>query len=102
MSLSDTLLYLLYQAAGQAPMIPLDDHLRPQWLFAATVHEGCNRAGYYERGEFAETYDWGDDRPQPTRRRASAGPKPLVPQTLVTMAGTCRPTAPRIWGYRRA
>ena len=56
-NLSETILYLLYQIAGQAPMIPLDDQLRPQWLFSATVHEGCDRAGYYEQGEFAETYD---------------------------------------------
>jgi NiFe/NiFeSe hydrogenase small subunit C-terminal len=38
-------------------MIPLDEHLRPQWLFGITVHEGCDRAGYYEQGEFAATYD---------------------------------------------
>jgi hydrogenase small subunit len=56
-NLSETLLYLLYQMAGQAPMIPLDDQLRPQWLFGSTVHEDCNRAGYYEQGEFAQTYD---------------------------------------------
>ena len=28
-NLSETILYLLYQATGQAPMIPLDDALRP-------------------------------------------------------------------------
>jgi hydrogenase small subunit len=50
----ETLLYLLYQVAGRAPMIPLDDQLRPTWLFGKTVHEGCDRAGYYEQGEFAE------------------------------------------------
>ncbi len=49
----ETLLYLLYQAAGLAPMIPLDDALRPTWLFGKTVHEGCDRAGYYEQGDFA-------------------------------------------------
>ena len=51
---SETLTYLLYQAAGSAPMIPLDDKLRPTWLFGATVHEGCDRAGYYEQGQFAD------------------------------------------------
>ena len=50
------ILYLLYQATGQAPMIPLDEQLRPHWLFGATVHEGCDRAGYYEQGEFAKEY----------------------------------------------
>ena len=29
----ETLLYLLHMAAGRAPMIPLDDALRPTWLF---------------------------------------------------------------------
>ncbi|MGO9519033.1 MAG: hydrogenase expression protein HypE [Candidatus Korobacteraceae bacterium] len=52
----ETVLYLLYQVAGLAPMIPLDDQLRPKWLFGATVHEGCDRAGYYEQGDFATDY----------------------------------------------
>jgi hydrogenase small subunit len=55
-NLSETILYLLYQVAGQAPMIPLDEALRPTWLFGATVHEGCDRAGYYEQGDFAGEY----------------------------------------------
>ena len=52
----ETLLYLLYQVAGLAPMIPLDEQLRPTWLFGKTVHEGCDRAGYYEQGDFAREY----------------------------------------------
>jgi hydrogenase small subunit len=52
----ETLLYLLYQAAGLAPMIPLDDQLRPTWLFGKTVHEGCDRGSYYEQGDFAPEY----------------------------------------------
>ncbi|MGH7706418.1 MAG: hydrogenase expression protein HypE [Vulcanimicrobiaceae bacterium] len=56
-NLSETILYLLWQAAGYAPMIPLDDAGRPQWLFGATVHEGCDRGGYYEQGDFATEYD---------------------------------------------
>jgi hydrogenase small subunit len=51
-----TLLYLLYQAVDRAPMIPLDNSLRPEWLFGQTVHEGCDRGGYYEQAEFAEEY----------------------------------------------
>ena len=39
-NLSETLTYLLYQATGQAPMIPLDEHLRPQWLFGADRARG--------------------------------------------------------------
>jgi hydrogenase small subunit len=52
----ETLLYLLFQAAGRAPMIPLDEALRPTWLFSQTVHEGCDRGGYYEQADFAEEY----------------------------------------------
>jgi hydrogenase small subunit len=52
----ETLLYLLYQVAGLAPMIPLDDQNRPKWLFGFTVHEGCDRAGYYEQGDFTQEY----------------------------------------------
>ncbi len=55
-NLSETILYLLYQAAGVAPIIPLDDALRPTWLFGSTVHDGCDRAGYYEAGDFATEY----------------------------------------------
>ncbi|MGF1472520.1 MAG: hydrogenase expression protein HypE [Rubrobacteraceae bacterium] len=53
----ETLTWLLYQAAGMAPMIPLDEQLRPTWLFGKTVHEGCDRAGYYEQGDFAYDYN---------------------------------------------
>jgi hydrogenase small subunit len=52
----ETLLYLLQQLVGSAPMIPLDEALRPTWLFAQTVHEGCDRGGYYEQAEFAQEY----------------------------------------------
>ena len=37
-------------------MIPLDDRLRPTWLFGQTLHEGCDRGGYYEQAQFAERY----------------------------------------------
>src|SRR5437016_9028519 len=53
---TETVLYLLYQAAGLSPMIPLDDQLRPTWLFGKTVHEGCDPAGYYEQADFAHNY----------------------------------------------
>lgn len=52
----ETLLYLLYQVAGLAPMIPLDENLRPTWLFTNTVHEGCDRGGFYEQADFALEY----------------------------------------------
>jgi hydrogenase small subunit len=53
----ETLLHLLYHLAGLAPMFPLDEQNRPPWLFSeATVHEGCDRGGYYEEGKFADQY----------------------------------------------
>ena len=55
-NMMETLLYLLYHAAGLAPIIPLDDKLRPTWLFGKTVHEGCDRAGYYEQADFGYEY----------------------------------------------
>ncbi len=55
-NMTETLLYLLYQLAGLAPMIPLDRALRPTWLFGTTVHEGCDRGGFYEQGDFAAEY----------------------------------------------
>jgi hydrogenase small subunit len=55
-NMTQTLLYLLNQAAGRAPMISLDECLRPRWLFEATLHEGCDRGGYYEQGDFAARY----------------------------------------------
>ena len=53
---TETLLYLLQMAAARAPMIPLDEVGRPTWLFGATVHEGCDRGGYYEQAQFAQEY----------------------------------------------
>ncbi|MFJ5533807.1 hydrogenase expression protein HypE [Streptomyces sp. NPDC093261] len=53
----ETLTWLLYHAAGSAPPPPLDHMLRPQWLFGKTVHEGCDRAAYYEQADFARDYN---------------------------------------------
>ena len=55
-NMTETLLYLLYLSVGRAPMIPLDSELRPQWLFERSVHEGCDRGGFYEQGDFAHRY----------------------------------------------
>jgi hydrogenase small subunit len=52
----EVLLYLLNHAVKRAPMIPLDDRLRPTWLFQNTVHEGCDRGGFYEQADFATEY----------------------------------------------
>ncbi len=55
-NMTETLFYLLRQHAGRAPMIPLDDELRPTWLYGQTVHEGCDRGGFYEQADFADAY----------------------------------------------
>jgi hydrogenase small subunit len=53
---TETLLYLVLQLGGLAPMIDLDEALRPRWLFNRTVRESCNRGGFSEEGEFATEY----------------------------------------------
>jgi hydrogenase small subunit len=53
---TETLLYLVLQLGGLAPPIQLDEALRPKWLFDRTVHESCNRAAFYEHGNFATEY----------------------------------------------
>jgi len=55
-NITETILYLTMMLAGRAPEIELDDALRPRWLFSRTVHENCNRAAFYEQGEFAAEY----------------------------------------------
>ena len=37
-------------------MPELDDVGRPKWLFERTAHESCNRAAFYEMGNFATEY----------------------------------------------
>jgi hydrogenase small subunit len=58
-NITETLLALVLQLSGLAPMIDLDDQGRPRWLFERTVHETCNRAGFAEEGAFADSL--GDD-----------------------------------------
>src|SRR5262249_21296425 len=44
---TETLMYLVFCLAGMAPPPDLDEAHRPRWLFARSVHESCNRAGFY-------------------------------------------------------
>lgn len=55
-NITETILYLTLMLAGRAPEIELDEALRPRWLFNRTAHESCNRAAYYEQGDFAAEY----------------------------------------------
>ncbi len=55
-NMTETLLYLVFQLMGASPPIPLDDAHRPLWLFGQTVHESCNRAAFFEEGDFATEY----------------------------------------------
>jgi hydrogenase small subunit len=54
--MTQVLLYLLRQAASTVPLIPVDHALRPTFLFPQTVHEVCDRGGYYEQADFASDY----------------------------------------------
>jgi len=53
-NMTQTLVYLLQQFNEYLPMIELDESLRPKWLYEMTLHEGCDRGGYYEQAQFAE------------------------------------------------
>ena len=55
-NMTEALLYVVLHLAGMAPVPELDEQHRPTWLFGRTVHEGCNRAAFYEQGEFATEY----------------------------------------------
>lgn len=57
---TEILLYLVLHLGGLAPPPDLDEALRPRWLFGRTVHESCNRAAFYEHGDFATEH--GDHR----------------------------------------
>jgi hydrogenase small subunit len=51
-NLTETVLYLLYHASGQVPAIPLDQNLRPVWLFGGTIDEGRGRGRDHQAGDF--------------------------------------------------
>jgi len=53
---TEALLYLVLHLGGLAPVPELDEQLRPVWLYGRTVHESCNRAAFYEHGDFATEY----------------------------------------------
>ena len=55
-NMTEMLLYLVLHLGGLAPAPELDDQLRPVSLFGRTVHESCNRAAFYEHGNFATEY----------------------------------------------
>ena len=46
----------LVSSRWPSPDDPARRSVRPKWLFERTVHDGCNRAGYYEQGDFATSY----------------------------------------------
>ncbi|MGQ0520873.1 MAG: hydrogenase expression protein HypE [Actinomycetota bacterium] len=50
---TETAAALLLHLNGLAPLPELDEHGRPAWLFADTVHVACPRLGYYDEGVFA-------------------------------------------------
>ena len=58
-NMTEVLLAVVLHVVGLAPAPALDEQLRPRWLFGRTTREGCNRAGFTEQGNFADTY--GDD-----------------------------------------
>jgi hydrogenase small subunit len=55
-NITETLMYLCFALVGRAPVPELDEVGRPKWLFERTAHESCNRAAFYEEGDFAKEY----------------------------------------------
>jgi hydrogenase small subunit len=53
---TETVFAVLLFLQGLGPLPTFDELGRPAWLFRATVHHGCTRAGYYEEGIFARQY----------------------------------------------
>ena len=72
-NITETLMYLVFALAGMAPLPELDDALRPKWLFERTAHESCNRAGFYEQGNFATEYGVGPPLPREARLQGAGG-----------------------------
>jgi hydrogenase small subunit len=58
--ITETLLCLVLHVAGMGPALELDEQGRPRRLFGRTVHEGCDRAGLAQGGQFSTSH--GDGR----------------------------------------
>jgi len=53
-NITETLMQVVLQLAGVGPELDLDDQGRPRWLFERTVHDGCDRAGFYDSRDFSK------------------------------------------------
>lgn len=53
---TETVAAVLLFLNGLGPLPEFDELGRPAWLFNQTVHQGCNRAGFYEEGYFDDHY----------------------------------------------
>jgi hydrogenase small subunit len=53
----ETLVWLLYQAAGLAPLIPLDEQLRPTVDLRQDRPRGLRPRGLLRAGDFAQDYN---------------------------------------------
>jgi hydrogenase small subunit len=58
-NITATLLHLVLHLVQMGPPMDLDDQGRPTAIFGRTVHEGCNRAGLVEVGQFSERHGEG-------------------------------------------
>jgi hydrogenase small subunit len=58
-NITATLLQVLLHLVDMGPALELDEQGRPTAIFGRTVHEGCNRAGLAESGEFSQGHGEG-------------------------------------------
>ena len=113
--------HLILQLGGHRAEIELDDQGRPRWLFERTVHESCDRAGFAEQGQFADTLDgeaaaWSSSaararwssatcRPRLGQRRSAAARTSAASASACTSPGfpdrSCRSWSPTALGTLR-
>ena len=91
-NLTETLLYLLYYISGQAAVMPLDENLRPAWLFSRRTDDACGRAGNDQRGHVAREHRSPECLAK-TGRRAGSAPEPMM---VGALSGTTGDPAARI------
>ena len=89
-NLTETLLYLLYYISGHATVMPLDENLRPAWLFSRRIDDAYSRAGNYQRGPFARGH-------RSSECLAKTGRAASAPEAMVgALGGTTGDPATRI------
>ena len=100
-NLTETLLYLLYYVSGHATLMPLDENLRPAWLFSRSIDGACDRVGNDQRGRIAHEHR-SSECPAKTGRVSSAPEAMMVGGVGETTGGLATRIATNRVRRRRA